>query len=313
MTIQTARRPVPPPERVAVVLGAGGLVGIASEIGVLRALGEVGGIDVAAARLLVGTSAGSVVSAYLRTGHSAEALWGLVTQTGSLPEPSYRSPLGFVRRLTGSAFVLARSAVRVPIPPVPAVLGQAFPAGLLTFGESRFRLETDLPDAWPDAPLWLCGVDIFSGRRVVLGREGEEARAGLAQAVRASCAVPGLYPPVRVGRQVLVDGGTHSTTNLDLVAAEPVELVVVVAPMAYDPADPPGAADRIARRLPTLGLAREAGRVERSGIRVLRFLPSAEEVRVQGFRLMRNDGLDAVAHVAYERAAESLHARAVAA
>src|SRR4051794_14882773 len=60
----------PGPRRASVglVLGAGGMVGLAYNAGALHALHELGGVDVAGADLIVGTSAGSVVAAYLRSG-----------------------------------------------------------------------------------------------------------------------------------------------------------------------------------------------------------------------------------------------------
>ena len=55
------------------------------------------------------------------------------------------------------------------------------------------------------------------GRRVPFGRLGSP-RAHVADAVAASCAIPGFYRPVRIGRRRYVDGGVCSVSNLDLVA-----------------------------------------------------------------------------------------------
>jgi len=49
----------------------------------------------------------------------------------------------------------------------------------------------------------------------------------LVQAVAASCAVPGVYPPVTIGGRRYVDGGMRSAANVDLAAG--VERVVVLA------------------------------------------------------------------------------------
>lgn len=75
-------------------------------------------------------------------------------------------------------------------------------------------------------------VDLSTGRRVVLGREGCPVEADLHRADLASGAVPGVYQPVRASGRTLVDGAVHSSTNLDLagaVAATGAEVVVVEA------------------------------------------------------------------------------------
>lgn len=50
-------------------------------------------------------------------------------------------------------------------------------------------------------PLAVVAVDLISGERVILN-EGSVARA-----VRASCAIPGIFSPVEIGEKLLVDGG----------------------------------------------------------------------------------------------------------
>ncbi len=61
-------------ERSALVLGGGGITGIAWEIGVLSGLAEAG-VDLSGADLVVGTSAGSVVGAQLTSGAELEAMY----------------------------------------------------------------------------------------------------------------------------------------------------------------------------------------------------------------------------------------------
>ena len=60
--------------RLGLVLGAGGTVGLAWHAGVLRAL-EHAGIVPDAADVIIGTSAGSVAAAYMRSGWTTEELW----------------------------------------------------------------------------------------------------------------------------------------------------------------------------------------------------------------------------------------------
>src|SRR5439155_6904171 len=85
---------------------------------------------------------------------------------------------------------------------------------------------------WPAAPLWVCAVELDTGRRVVLGTASGPA-TDVGTAVAASSAAPSLFQPVVVNGRRLVDGGLHSPANADVVVDFPVELdaVVVSAPM----------------------------------------------------------------------------------
>ena len=309
--------------KVGLVLGAGGTVGLAYHAGVLHALEEIGGFRPEEADLIIGTSAGSVIGSYLRTGWTARDFWQLALgthpemaplgrdpladhlapsgETDPAPDfltPAFRGPIDFARRAVGSAYVLGRSAIRVPVPVVPKPLRVAFPAGFFVMTEGKRRFADELPAAWPDEALWLCAVDVVSGRRIVLGSRGAP-RITLQEAVLASCAIPGVYPPVKLGRRVLVDGGTHSTTNLDLAVRAGCDVVVAIAPMAYDPQHAPGCVGRVTRRVPTDSLNREVALARRRGVRVLMVRPSSAEIGLHGLHLMRNHGLDAVAKAAY--------------
>lgn len=317
--------------KVGLVLGAGGTVGLGYHAGVLHALDEVGGFRAEAADLIVGTSAGSVMAAYLRSGWTAQDFWELAL--GVHPEmaplgrgvladpltpideseeplpailtPAFRGPLDLLRRAVGTAYVLTRSAVRVPSPVMPGVLRAAFPAGMFLMTEGRRRFTDELPAAWPSEPLWLCAVDIISGRRIVLGSRGTP-RITLQEAVMASCAIPGVYPPVKLGQRVLVDGGTHSTTNLDLAVRAGCDVIVAIAPMSYDARHAPGCVHRITRRFATEAFNREVALARRRGVRVLQLRPSAAEIDLHGYRMMRSDGLDAVAMAAYDNASVAI-------
>ena len=75
--------------------------------------------------------------------------------------------------------------------------------------------------------LKVTAVDARTGEFVVFDSAGE---AGLVDAVGASCAVPGVWPPVTIGNRRFVDGGVRSVANADLAAR--YERVVIVAPVA---------------------------------------------------------------------------------
>jgi NTE family protein len=285
--------------------------------GVLRALEVEGGYAAASADLIVGTSAGSVVGAYLRAGWTTEDFWQLALGTHPRLEPigarqgnesvfvpTFTSALDFMRRGLGSAYVMSRSVMRAPLR-VPGPLRAAFPGGMFNMEEGRNRFVEELGSEWPSQPLWLCAVDITSGRRVVLGREGSPATP-LSTAVLASCAIPGVYQPVRVGRMTLVDGGAHSTTNLDLAGKAGCDLIIGVAPMAFDTVRAPDPVRQLVRRIPARMLSGEVAGARRHGATVLLFRPSAAELRIHGMNMMRRTGLDRVAQAAYESTATAL-------
>jgi NTE family protein len=88
--------------------------------------------------------------------------------------------------------------------------------------------------AWPALPFWVCAVRVRDGRRVVFGRD-DVATPAPADAVLASCAVPRVAAPVRIGGTDYIDGATHSSTNADLVAPLAFDLVVIVSSMTAVP------------------------------------------------------------------------------
>lgn len=310
---------------VGLVLGGGGMVGLSYHAGVLRALEVEAGFRPDDADLVVGTSAGSVVGAYLRSGWTTEDFWQLALGThprmagigrdrvsGQGPQifaPSWRTPFDLYRRAVGSAFVLGRSFVRWPVPPlpIPSILAKAFPGGMFDMVEGRRRFEEELPEAWPDKPLWLCALDIGTGRRVVLGRPGKGALdATLRQAVLASAAIPGIYRPVRVGGRVLVDGGAWSSSNLDLAVKAGCRMIIGVVPMAFDPEQAPTRLLQLIRRLPARSLSAEVAMARHKGAQVLLVRPNDDELRLHGLNLMRPDGLDRIAKAAYDATARAL-------
>lgn len=307
--------------KVGLVLGAGGVVGMSYHAGVLHALAEEAGFEPSTADLVVGTSAGSVVGTLLRTGWSASDLWDFALDrhpvVADLDEaererrkaatmtPRRGTPLALARRAVGSAYIATRSVVRAPIPPIPGFVARRFPAGVFDNAELRDQLTEVVPDEWPDDPLWLVAVDTQTGRRVVLRKRGSTG-ATLQQAVLASCAIPGVFPPVKVGRRVLVDGGAHSSTHLDLAATWGCDLIVGVVPMAYDPSAAPGAVSQLVRRMPARAVAREARLARARGATVLLVRPCAEELRIHGRDYMRPDDTKAIARAAYECTARLL-------
>ena len=88
------------------------------------------------------------------------------------------------------------------------------------------------PD-WPARRMLLVAVDAETGAMRVFDRQ---SGVSLVDAVAASCAVPGVWPPVTIGGRRYVDGGVRSGENADLAAG--CGRIVVISPLGYDSALP---------------------------------------------------------------------------
>jgi NTE family protein len=296
--------------RVGLVLGAGGMVGIAYHAGVIRALERHSDLRIAEVDLIVGTSAGSVAAAYLRSGYSAEELWDLALGIHPLMEalgetpadrraataftPAFATPGQFV----GASVSLARSFARLPSPRVPERLHPYISGGLFTMERAAERFRADLGKTWPTQKTAICAVNLGTGSRTVFGPL--DSPISLSDAVVASCSIPGFYVPMRSGGQTYVDGGVHSPTNVDVAARNGCELIIGVAPMAYDPEADIPSWTRIARRIGHGSLRNEARLARARGSEVLLIRPGANDVAVQGINLMRASGGEEIAQTAYE-------------
>lgn len=207
-------------ERRGLVLGGGGITGIAWEIGVVAGLVEAG-IDLSSAELVVGTSAGSVVGAELLSGVPIEDIYQgqLQDATG---ERADRIGLGVIARLLTTS-LWSRHPERGR-----ARLGRAaLAARTQPESEWRARFERGLSSqVWPERRLLLTAVDAESGEAMVFERD---TGAPLLDAVAASCAVPLVFPPVTINGRRYVDGGVRSLANADLATG--CDRVVVLAPV----------------------------------------------------------------------------------
>ena len=293
-----------PREGFTLVLAGGGIPAVAYHAGALLAMNEVG-LDPRRADLVIGTSAGALVGAFLRSGcplpELARAACGAsVLDGGPVARHAWRSAPELFARGLGASWVIGRSLVRMPWPAPPAALGRIFP-GALAVARSTENID-GLPQAWPADPFWAVGMDLVSGQRVVLGRHSADASEPLGRAVLASTAVPGVFAPVRFGGRVLVDGGVHSVSNLDLAALHPSHVVVCVSPLAFDPDEPPGVFARIVRAKVQSDLNREARRLRGGHNRhVVLLRPGGDQLRRIPLNFLRSEGLETIQHEAYQR------------
>lgn len=288
--------------RIGLVLGAGGVLGGAWTAGALSTLQQRLRVPLGEADLIVGTSAGSVLASALRCGVDVERI--VAHQRGSahsgLPDLSQldreAGPLPPLPRLRmGSPRLLATTALASHrVHPWVAA------SGLLPRGRGQLYQLSALIDAllaqdgnaattWPARETWIVAVDNGHGRRVVFGRAGAPT-VSLAEAVVASCSIPGWYEPKTINGHQYVDGGVRSSTSLDLVARTELDEVYVLAPMASYVLDRPcnlaTRLERMVRRILTAGLGAEVEKVRSAGLRVTVLTPGAEDLTAMGANLM---------------------------
>lgn len=205
--------------RRALVLGGGGATGIAWEWGVLAGLAEAG-IDVAATDLLVGTSAGSIVAAQLTSGRDLDVLYAdQLTDADEQPAPKL-STITIMRLAVALLRSWREDAYRRRV--------GRLALGVRTDSEAHRRamITRRLPvHEWPAQRLLITACDADTGKFVVFDRD---SGVPLVDAVGASCAVPGVWPPVTINGRRYIDGGMRSTANADL--ASRADRILVVAP-----------------------------------------------------------------------------------
>ena len=282
------------------VLGGGGVLGAAWMIGALQAISDTYDWDPREAGALVGTSAGSVLCGLLGSGIGVDTL---VNHQRGVPGPgdpqvdfdpdtASGGPLPPRPQLRlGSTALLAR-AIRNPrkMPPL-AILSGIAPRGrghLDGIGE-LIRAANPDHDWAPHPATWIVTMDYETGKRVAFGKPGAPP-ATLAEAVTASCSIPGWYQPTTIGGRRYVDGGACSPTSLDLLDGFGLDEVFVLAPMVSFDYDEPqsvvGRLERRFRRAMTKRVLHEAGKVRRHGTTVTILGPGREDLEAIGINLM---------------------------
>jgi NTE family protein len=313
----------PPGVRRGLVLGGGGLLGLTWMVAALSAVQEQDGFDARDVEVLLGTSGGSVLAALLGCGIGVDV--ALRHQQG-VPEPSDLDISWDYDRDSGGAVPprpglgvgsprLLLEAARHPRRVRPmAAFTAAMPRGRGTLRPLHQMVElVSQPlgeGAWPVGPsTWIVAMDYGAGSRVAFGRPGAPP-AALADAVAASCAIPGWYAPVMIGGRPYIDGGTLSPTSLDLLAGAGLDEVVVLAPaisFAYDrPRSAMARAERRWRRMLTRRVLAEAEAVRATGTAVTLLGPGPEDLTAIGANLMDPRRRQAVLATALRTSAEAL-------
>lgn len=318
------------------------MIGNAYLTGALEAIRRVTGWDPGQAEVTIGTSAGSVNGALSALGIPCDLTYRYVCgQQPGAAEISQLSPAAarfrghpdheWTDRLYPRTGVWPRPFLSSPRVVARGVLApwrtplELFVAGLIGEGFISTRtigelIELVCPSGWPEREYWAAAVALATGRRVAFGRRGAP-ETDVARAVRASCAIPAFFAPVRVNGHRYIDGGVWSVSNLDLLAGAGLDLVVCVNPMStLEGRSYEGPVDRITgaihrfeerawRRFGRrLGWKRR--KVEWHGTPVLLIQPTASDLEVIPVNLMDASQRMAVAERTLETTIACLETRA---
>jgi NTE family protein len=285
------------PRTTALVLGAGGPLGLAYHAGVLAGLETAWGFDSRLARLLIGTSAGAYAAALLRANMSGRDILDLVlgrplrphaaavSRHVQRPDPTFDSRTGTYRPAELSYLV---HAVRRPWTVRPGrMVAAMLPRGracLMAYAEELREL---FGLRWPAASLWIPAVRLRDGALTVFGRTPSPP-TDVGTAVASSSAVPMRWKPVVVGGEAYVDGGIASTSHVSLAADDPeTRTVVLSSPLSRMPG---------VRSL----LRPELRRARMHGLEIVAFEPARAAAAAMGWNPFDATRADQVALAAFE-------------
>jgi NTE family protein len=221
------------------VLAGGGLVGIAWETGILQGIADESPETAKAlleSDVVVGTSAGSTVGAQLGSGLGLEALFDRQI-TASSAELGPNVDFEEITEL----FLDAVSTPGTKAGKLQKIGALALATATVPEAVRRDVIAQRLPShEWPDWELRISAIDAATGELITFDRN---AGVGLVDAVAASCAVPGVWPPVTIGDRRYMDGGVGSSVNMALACD--CDAAVVLVPSGRSAPSPFGAAEEV--------------------------------------------------------------------
>ena len=170
------------------------------------------------------------------------------------------------------------------------------PSGRIDVAARAQVLQAVTGDTWPDG-LWICAARRDDGGRVVFGRRGAP-RTTVADAVAASCAIPGYFSPVRIRGIEYFDGGVHSPTNADVLRHAELDLVIAISPMSAAHGRSL-TVDAPLRWTAHRRLEQEIRRLQAAGTTVVRFEPGPRCLAAMGLNAMALNRSDKVVQQAF--------------
>jgi NTE family protein len=268
---------------------------------------------------MMGALLASGVPPWFMVAHSAGETFEGLQDAGGRPQREASRSAGAVFRIDRGtrlpigpgSWRLALSSLSNPTRYTPSTLvGGWLPRGMISTEPLKDTVRRVVPKGWVDHPgTWIVACDYTTGRRVVFGREGAPP-ADLVDAVAASCAIPGFFTPVKIGTREYVDGGMRSTSNLDVLRDEGLDLVICLNPTSsLDPTQAWNPVERVAAVLRNASgrrLGSESRGLRAAGTRVVLIQPVTEDHRTMGPNLMSTRNRNPVIETAIETVSRQL-------
>jgi NTE family protein len=273
------------------VLGGGGILGEAWISSLLAGLSEDQGFEARDCGSYIGTSAGSIVAAFLCAGVDPRSRMDGIPEPPPVPgaDPPAAGPAGGLLGAGVAAGQLAAGTLASLLLVSTEPGGRLFrrlaldrvPVGKRSLGELGSDVATSGVD-W-DGRLRISAVELGSGRRVIF--DGTGVKISVAEAVQASCAIPGVFAPIEADGRRYVDGGAWSPTNMDVARVGKGDRVLCINPTAslrFSRRAPLGALGSFSRGAAAL----EAAALRRRGAEVTLVSPDREATAAMGVNLM---------------------------
>jgi NTE family protein len=226
----------------ALVLGGAGSVGNAWEIGVIAGLFE-SGLDVTAADLTIGTSAGSTAAAQITSGTSPIELLAAILSparpaTGPVTSPRGHVPIGPASdHMTTTDAIIASAEDAADMRRRIGALALTTDASSHESTQTKWRavVAARLPsELWPQQSLLIPAVDARTGEPIIFDRH---SGVDLVDAVAASTSNGFGIPPYGIGDKRYINGGYRRNENADLAAG--YSRVLVLSPFGGRSRHPP--------------------------------------------------------------------------
>jgi len=282
--------PAPSTERprIGLALSGGGALGL-TEIGVIKWM-EENHIPV---DRIAGTSMGSIIGSMYATGMTPEEIQKFAEKIdwdqAFLPEPGY-AEISYRRKQDRRDFLVAAPLGLKHGLKGPNGLNSGQAAGLLldriAFADAGITNFDDLP-----IPFRCVATDMQSGEAIVL-RDGF-----LADAVRASMAIPGVFTPVELNGRILADGGMVQNIPVETVRDMGADAVIAVE-LHY----PPGDIGQLGTLVGVLSRAIDV-MITQNEQHSLAFAKAKVRVEMKGFAITDYNRVDELVQLGYKAAA----------
>ena len=280
--------------KIGLALSGGGARG-GAHVGILKALEEMNvPVD-----YIAGTSMGAIIGGLYASGYSADEIETILIETdwkkGLTDRPARRDRTMRKKDLERQFLIPYRvgfnkGRFQLPLGAIEGQhLDQIFQRILLpVVGISDF-------DQLP-IPYRAVATDLVTGDEVIL------SAGSLPDALRASMSVPGVFAPVRIGEQILVDGGMSNNLPVSVVRAMGADIVIAVdisSPMLTE--EQLTSVLSVTEQLTNFLTRRTTVRqIELLGERDLLIVPDLGDFSSTDF-----EGAEEIVHLGYEAALES--------